>query len=108
MNVRYRVELNQDERDQLNAMLGGGVPPRAVGRQRGHDDTHASLSAVPRNQRIKPVTAAPFEVRAGDLQHRCGAIRSARKANFLARLGPRRDRGAGGRSVSLQCAPAPR
>ena len=24
MNVRYRVELNQDERDQLTKMLGGG------------------------------------------------------------------------------------
>ena len=24
MNVRYRVDLNQEERDQLNAMLGGG------------------------------------------------------------------------------------
>lgn len=24
MNVRYRVELNQDARAQLNAMLGGG------------------------------------------------------------------------------------
>ena len=24
MNVRYRVELRQDERDELTAMLGGG------------------------------------------------------------------------------------
>ena len=39
-------------------------PLRAVSSEVTHDDTHASIGAVPRGQRVEPITPAAFTARA--------------------------------------------